>query len=314
MKNLIINAFSYIDKQSDSINLKKYKKDDVIDAYLKCSMVSLITAKYHNSNCDVALVSNIEIPKKFKKLLNKYDIKIFYVDYDKFRFNKEMEWSAAFYKLCAIDYVINNLEYEKYLILDTDTYVIDDLSDLWLEADKKILLFDIQHSLSNKQAQKMNEEYFMLYNENEYLTNYGGEFICGKKDLLKEFMKECEKVYKDMAIKKQITLHGDEFIICSSAVKKNNIIKSANAYIYRYWTGNKFYLVSTNYKYNNVKILHVPNEKDYGFDYIYNYILKKNKIPKNEEVFKIFGFGKSRRPINLKSIYIRIKKRIGLSF
>ena len=310
MKKLIFNAFSYIDKQSLPINLSEVDKNKVIESYLKCSVVSLISSKLNNDDCDVALITNIQIPYKFEKTLKQYNIKIFIVEYNEFNFNKEMKWSAAFYKLCALNYVVNKLDYEKYLMLDTDTYINGKLSDLWLECDKKILLYDIQHNLSNKQAKQMNKEYFELYNEEVYLTNYGGEFIAGNKKLLNEFLDNCKKIYQDMNNTSQKTLHGDEFIICCAANSMQNKIKNANAYIYRYWTGYKFYLVSTNFVYNKVCILHLPSEKDLGFKSVYNFIIKNGKLPNEKIVFKKFGLPKVKKTLNINYVYNIIRKKL----
>lgn len=310
MKKLIFNAFAYIDDQSSPVNLNKIKKDDIIEAYLKCSVVSLISAKYNNQDCEVALVTNIKVPNKFKYIFDKYDIKIFNVEYNDFNFNKDMKWSAAFYKLCALNSMVNKLDYDQYIMLDTDTYTNGSFRDLWIECDKKILLYDIQHNLSNIQSIQMNKEYLELYGENIILTNYGGECIAGSKVLLQEFVEKCREVYLDM-IKRDInTLHGDEFIICCVAQNMPEKIKSANAYIYRYWTGIKFYLVSTNFIYNKVSILHLPEEKDRAFDYLYKYIIKKGKLPKENILFRKLGFPKAKRRIDMWFIYNVIKKRV----
>jgi len=268
-----------------------------IDMYLKCCVVSLVSAKTKNSDCDVALITNIEVPEPYKTQFKSHGIMVIYKEYDSFRFGESMKWSLAFYKLCALKYAVENLDYERYLIVDSDTYFISKLNDLWVEADQNVLLFDLSHSLSIKQNKTMNNEYYSLYNEKVLLTNYGGEFICGNLELLKIFIDECYSVYLDMQEKNFITDHGDEFITGIVAYRKRTMIKNASPYIYRYWTG-RFYLTSTNYIYNPVNILHVPTEKGVAFKYLYKYITRKGVLPQNKRVFSLFGFPSAKRSLS----------------
>ena len=305
-KTLIFNAFAYIENTKGGVNINETDELKVIETYMKLCVTSLISAKKNNPSSAVALVTNYNIPKKYVEIFKKHNIKIIKIQFDKFVFDKNMTWNLAFFKLCALDYVVNNLSYDNYLLLDTDTYVQNNLDDLFLESSKKILLYNMQHSLSIEQAINMNTEYQKLYNEEVYMINYGGEFICGNKENLSIFLKECNRVYEKMKKENFKTKHGDEFIICSVALKIPHLIKDGAPYIYRYWTGS-FYLASTNYKYNPVSILHLPVEKNYGLIWIANYIIKKGALPNNKLVWKKLGLPKSIRPFNFGFYYTMLK-------
>lgn len=56
------------------------------------------------------------------------------------------------------------------------------------------------------------------------------------------------------------TNFGDEFIARLASYNKK-MIKKSYGYIFGYWT-KSFRLVSTCYKYNEVSIIHVPDEKE----------------------------------------------------
>lgn len=105
------------------------------------------------------------------------------------------------------------------------------------------------------------------------------------------------------------TEYGDEFIICSASVNIPGLIKDGGSYIYRYWTRN-FYLVSTNFKFNPVSILHLPDEKNYGLMWLADYIIKNETLPKKEKVWKKIGFITPKRKFSLFDLFFRIKNKI----
>ena len=70
-------------------------------------------------------------------------------------------------------------------------------------------------------------------------------------------------------------------------------IKNAGAYIYRFWTGAKFRLVSSCYKNNKVLILHMPAEKTRGILQLYSKYIAKEKFPTEHKVAKICRLGYS---------------------
>lgn len=307
--NLIFCSYAYLDSYTSTVENVLIEKDqkNKIEMYLKCCVVSLVSAKIRNPDCDVALITNIEVPEPYKTQFKTNGILIIQKEYDSFRLGKNMKWSLAFYKLCALKFAVDNLNYDKYLIVDSDTYFISKVNDLWIEADYNVLLFDMSHSLSTIQSQTMNNEYYSLYNQKVLLTNYGGEFICGNSELLKEFLNECYSIYLDMKKIDFKTNHGDEFITCIAAHRNKNIIKNGSAYIYRYWTG-RFYLVSTNYIYNPVNILHVPSEKETGLKYTYNYINKNQNLPEDRKVFRLLGLPSDKRSLSIITIINFLKK------
>lgn len=101
--NLIFNALAIDDKARGSTNVSDiFLKSD---GYIKNSVVSLFSAKQNNPECECALILNFEINKHYHELFEEFNIKIFYVPFDKFYFSKNYNWSLAFYKLCALDYV-----------------------------------------------------------------------------------------------------------------------------------------------------------------------------------------------------------------
>lgn len=302
--NAIINAFAYIENYETSENLDKC--NDLLNIYMRCCCVSLISAKYNGNaqkDCRLVLVSNIDIPSFYKNIFDKEGIIVKKMPFDNFIFNGDMKWSLAFYKICALKKIVESGEYDKVMLVDSDTYFSYDINDLWIEADYgNILLYDICHNIKNRQSVQMNKEYKQLYNKDVLLVNYGGEFVCGRCDILKPYLEECENIYNDMIKNNATTLHGDEFIWSSAAIKFKETIKAANGYIDRYWTGRRMYRVSTNYYYDPVYIYHFPVEKKYGIKKTFNYYIKHNKFPNLRKLRKWFSLPSINRNCLIKDV------------
>lgn len=117
------------------------------DIYMKNSCVALLSAKHYNAESDVALVTNIDVPDKYKSLLQKNDIIIINVEFDSFCFQDNYKWGLAFYKLCALKYVVENYDYDFISYLDADVYIQSNFENIWKECTQNILLYDINHGL-----------------------------------------------------------------------------------------------------------------------------------------------------------------------
>ena len=71
---------------------------------------------------------------------------------------------------------------------------------------------------------------------------------------------------------------GVKRVVCLSTDKA--------AYIYRFWTGASFRLVSTCYQYNRIIVLHVPAEKEKGMKKLYERYIQKGIVPADRIVWK----------------------------
>ncbi|WP_243495578.1 hypothetical protein [Priestia aryabhattai] len=225
------------------------------------------------------LITNNKLPEKYNKYFEENGIKILRVPFTHFLMPSQFVWSNAFYKLNALNYVINNLEYDYYLELDTDTYVPRNLNDLWSECEyDNLLLYNTKHKASHPVRKAIMEDYEKIFRKKSNVQQWGGEFICGNKQVLKLFLDKLQEVYNSIATAgfNVDTNSGDEMLI-SIAAKSMNILDSG-AYIERYWT-QRFYLSSTNWANDYVLIWHLPAEKKYGMIELYDYYEKKRKFP-----------------------------------
>lgn len=303
---IIMIPYAEVLGHNTSVNINH--NSERITTYLKNCCVALISAKKHNPSYDVALVSNIDIKEPFLSLLQKNDILIIKVPFDSFNFNAEYTWSLAFYKLCALYHISKECKYDYYAYLDADIYVQNSFNDIFEECNSHILMYDINHGLQVKNFNQFLLEVHSFLSNDKIITQYGGEFFAANRENAIKFSNECEIVYKKMLSCSFTTTQGDEFITSIVADKLSYNVRNAGAYVYRFWTG-KFRLISTNYEYNPVVVLHVPTEKETGMIEIYDKYISKSKVPSQEKVWKLLHLNRSYFKIVFKEMICRIIKR-----
>ncbi len=281
--NLIFCAYAAKQGFQAGHNISKANTEDI---YLKNTYVALYSAKQYNPTDDVALITNVDLSKEWQNLFQNAGIKVFKKEYNEFLFPPDYPWSLAFYKLCAVKFVLT-LDYDKCVLIDTDTYIQRNFNNIWAECDNHILLYDYSRGLYNGDYAGFCKEISQFVGCTTYPTHWGGEFIGGSKSLLKEFIGICESIYSKMNESRFITKNGDEFITSIAAIHMKHLVKNAKGYIFRYWTSYGWYYSCSNYNHNPVTVLHCPAEKAKGFLRIYKYIYIRKKLPKINKVYRM---------------------------
>lgn len=305
-KHIIIIPFAFLSDYSGGVNFKNTDKG--LTMYLKNCCVSCISAKVNaGKETDVALVTNIDIPNPYINVLQGYGVKIIKCKFDNFTFGKKVAWSLAFYKINAMWHISQETNYNDYCYMDSDVYVQSNFEYIWEECKKNILLYDICHGLQDGHYMTLLREAEAFKGKDAIgLTHYGGEFFAANRENTLSFMKECQNVYNEMMRKNITTSKGDEFIISMVASRMSLKIRNAGAYVYRYWT-RRWHLMSTNYKFNPVVVLHVPQEKEHGMLAIYNKYLSKGIVPSQKKVWKILHLSKPSFSIRCALLWDKIK-------
>ncbi|MCR5120153.1 MAG: hypothetical protein K6B44_11120 [Lachnospiraceae bacterium] len=304
-------SFAYDEKYGTSAQLSGGTDLGRLEIYMKNMIVSLISIKRQNPDDEVMLIVNTGIPEvfeKYAKLLKYGGVVIRTVEYDCFRFPEDFPWSLAAFKLCVLKY-LSEQEYERAMIIDCDTYTVHPYTELWKEADQGLMLYNLGHSYDHEERVIMRKTYERLYPEGrDHIVHYGGEFICGRREDLKLYADCCKEVYDRMEetgfdVDKVRT--NDETVMAFAAAeyKKTKAVIESGAYICRYWTDKKFYLVSTNAFYNPVCIWHLPSEKNRGLLIMYEQFIRNKAFPEVDKAAKIFGIVKGKRPYPLATAY-----------
>lgn len=290
-KNLICIPFAYKDGMNSGVNISGGKK---LEIYLKNASVALVSAKQFNSDCDVAFATNLkekELPNEFLKILREWDIQVLEIPYNEFEFPGDYTWSLAFYKLCVLKR-ISEMKYMSVCYLDTDVYIQGNFEAIWRECEQNVMLYDINHGLNTDDYISLCDEVEEFYGNRKLITHYGGEFFAASSSNAKEFVNVCEQDYSKMLEKDFRTTKGDEFILSVAAENMKASIKNAGAYVYRFWTGASFRLVSTCYEYNRIIVLHLPAEKEHGMLKMYDHYIRRGIVPSDKNAWRIFRLSK----------------------
>ena len=257
------------------------------DTYLKNACVTLVSAKKHNPNTDVALITNTDISEKYLSVMNEHGILLFVEEYDDFLFDNGYQWSLAFYRFCALSHLLKKYSYSRFVMLECDMFVQANLDCVFEECDQNIILHDVNHGLNNDNYRLfVNEIEQFLKNGHVFPVQYEGGFLAINREQALAFQNECKRIYNKMVEEKFITRYGDMFILSVAAYNMRQCVKNGGAYVHIFWTG-WFHLVSTCYKYNAVSVLHLPDEKEDGLIKLFDKYIEKGKFPSNQTVWTI---------------------------
>lgn len=307
--NLIFSAFATLPGHREGSAVNRGRA-----AYDRCTVVALCSAKAQNPGCTVALVTNDAVPEPFSSQLQRAGVEIWQCPFDRFRVAAETNWALAFYKLCALQWVLDYKDFDALAMLDVDTYCQHPLDDLWREAREAVLLYQVPHAASQPMAQAISENYDKLEPQGapHVLTHFGGELVCGNAARLRDLMAHCTAVFEGYAALGLTPREGDEAIWCAAAyrsLRAGQPVRAANAYLFRYWLGGRFYFVSTNYCLDPVCVLHLPGAaKDRQFPLLYRYYTRHGAFPPAEKVHRLCCLPPARPPL-LRSLWVRLRAR-----
>ena len=286
-KSVIAIPFAYEKDMNTGVNVSK---SNALGFYLKSVCVAAASAKYHNPDCTVAVVTNLkksDFPSENSDVLKKHGVEIIERPFDRFRFPSGYRWALAFYKLCALSY-LSEMDFDNICYLDADVYVQGSLNDAWEECSGRLLLFDIKHGSGEIAPEFLNEiKAFLKTDEPDNPVHYGGEFFLGDKAGVRRFLEIANEVYEKMIEESFVTNRGDEFILCVSAMRMTDGIKSTSKYIRRFWTSWHFRMISPAYHIDPVAVLHLPDEKNDGLLRLYQRYIVRGAIPENRIVWRI---------------------------
>lgn len=312
-KKLVFIPLAYKSNYLMSANIN-VDNEKGIEIYLKNALVLLISIQKNNSDIDTAIITNFKIPKQFDEIYKKNNIFIFNTPFNNYMMPSDFKWSLAFFKIKAIEFAVNELNYDYYLELDSDEICINTFEDMWLELDNKLLMYVSDFRYNHPTRSLYSDLYSKIYKyylNNNKIVKAGGGFIAGNKKQLSLFVDECNIVYSYLNnnIKNVDKNIGDELYSSIYYAKYPERVGNASPYIDVYWTGS-FYYVSTNYKFDAVALVHLPDEKLFGLLYLYEYYMKKGNLPSENIIFKLLSFPKLEKPLSFARMLCKIKMKI----
>lgn len=271
--------------------------------YLMNAVISLISYKRNNGDDDVFFLTNFELPQDVLSVLLKEQIKSVVISFDDFIFEGNIRYSLAYFKLCAWQYMVKNYHYEKYLLVDCDTYCCSSLNLVWKEADFHIMALEMAYNLDNEKKY-VYSEYAQLYNKKTQFSYYGSEFICANGQFAYQLITKCKEIYLLMINKNIRSKAGDEFIwnVAYENFFRGDV-KNSHAYVMRVFTMRP-YIIRTDF--DLMVVLHCPLEKETGFLKLYNHYIKTKKLYSLKNIYRVFGLKKINRAF-FQTDYIHFK-------
>lgn len=282
---LIMVPYAHISTMETGLNVSARNRSKQMEMYLKNCCVALVSAKVHNPEADVALVTNIEVPQPYTAILKNAGVATIRVPFDRFNFGDNYTWGLAFYKLCAQYYISHHTDYDAVACLDSDIYVQASFAPVWERLGDTVMLYRLGTGTAETKTTKIYAEAAQFKGINEAFTHYGGEFSVASSADMRSMTEKEEAVFKQMQERQFRVATGDEFISSLIANEMQERITPANDFVFRFWTGT-YRSISENYK-TTLVCLHVPAEKGTGMISLFDRYICKGRIPPREKVWKM---------------------------
>ena len=233
MDNLIFGAFATLDgyREGDAANLGR-------TVYDRCTVVALCSAKAQNPACTVALLTNAPVPEPFRSQLTQGGVEIWDCPFTTYRVPADTNWALAYYKLCAMAWVLENRDFTRAAMLDLDTFTQRPLDDLWRECDEAVLLYQVPHAASQTMTAAISRCFDAVEPNGapHALTHFGGELVAGSRARLADFMSLCRDYFEELQAKDVTPREGDEavwFLHLPGAAKDRQLKLIYNGYARR---------------------------------------------------------------------------------
>ena len=306
-RHLIMIPYAHISTMETGLNVGNKDRDKQKEMYLKNCCVALVSAKVHNPESDVALVTNIEIPEAFLSILAQAGVAVIRVPFDKFNFGDKYVWGLAFYKLCAQYYISHNTDYEAVACLDSDIYIQGSFAPVWETAKTAPMFYRLGTGTAKDTFSKIFAEAADFRGSDEPFTHFGGEFFVASSEAMRSITEKEEAIFGQMLEREFRVSTGDEFISSLVANTMLTGISLANDYVFRFWTGT-YRSISPAYK-TTLVCLHVPAEKEAGMLRIFDGYVSAGKVPSREKVWKLLHISRQSPRDAVKAAIKKIIKR-----
>ena len=261
-KYMIMVPYAQVANMLTGANVTVNNSDKQRELYLKNCCVALVSAKYYNPDCDVALVTNIEVPQPYAGILENAGVAIIYLAFDKFNFGENYTWGLAVYKLCAQYHISRNTQYDAIACIDSDTCCQAHYAPVWEDVSSGAVFYRLATGRADSTASKIFAEAATFRGTDGDFTHYGGEFFAASAAQMHQITEREEVIFEKMMETGFRVSTGDEFISSLVANEMPECVRLANEHVFRFWTG-AFRSISPSYK-TTLVCLHVPAEKSTG--------------------------------------------------
>jgi len=264
----------------ESPNIFSMSNDAANQIYLRTIVVSFFTLRKYNPKAELIFTTSILPGPIYVEIFNRLEVKINLIEFNhrppdgycrKFR--------GSFYK---IDAILAQTEGD-HLYLDPDVICLKPLNNIF-NSSPRLEAYPIAtdvnqdvNGLTFLSNQKITEEIFRNQTDRSPVnTFYGGEFIFIPKELLSKFQDTIEILYQESITRFNTggLYYPTEEHIFTAALSSFQV-NNASVHIKRVWTSIKYRNVTKIKNEIDLSLIHLPSEKDFGFQRTYS-LLKKD--------------------------------------
>lgn len=284
--------------------------------YFRCIVNFFYSSLKYNKNSKHYFIcnetDNLEFIKNFnfKQFLNDNNIEL--VKLNSKYVKQNVKWAGSMFLFDAIEYFKDKENTsDNYIFCDNDmliNYDLDRVKELTKEFD--YIAYDVMHECKKDENtgewlgnfNGMNPKYM----DDSKFIHLGGEFFVLKGKYINKFIEKFieNKDQPDLCTEEHYLSYLNAYCLQGANAI---LLNDDNNLIRRIWT---------TFKYNNkrktdtdIKILHLPSEKEYGLNWLSHYLIKNNTYNK-DVALKYNGIPKRKLALSLKLVMCKIIKKI----
>lgn len=263
------------------------------DIYWRCLLLFYMTSKRFNKDEKHLLFTNVkQLPvvdgRNVDSILNSLNVDVIFTDF-KYKTPKGYYgmFQNQFYEFSILEYISahDNNPNDQYLVLDSDCIFLKPVKDLFdaaqpagfISFEDPVLPEYVINGLSRNDLKSLYEE-FLHHPVSDIPSYHLGEFFLASVKNITRFYEDFTALWPQLIerYKNGLQKFNEEAHTLSYLYYKNGFRASKeNHFMRRIWTNPTFYrdVEATDI---NLYILHLPSEKTFGLERLYNYFINRS--------------------------------------
>lgn len=298
IQNDIIATWVYLDSEGEESFFPqvRYKSssEKAQRVFWQCIVVFFSSSlRFHSDKRHILFTNAKELPsiKRFsvEKFCEEKRIEVIRIE-NKFKVPSGYygSWNNQFYEFSILDFMTGWKDDFQLMLLDSDCIFTTSVDPLFQDLRKSpssaftsVINYSVDHKINGLNRRGMGEIFGDLGLKDETTPCYsGGEFLFVKKSFVCELMDDFPAVWDDQLRRfkgKRIKFNEEAHLLSYYYYKLNAGIGRCNQSIKRCWT-NPFIFSNVTRHDCVIPILHLPNEKRFGFKKIFKTIARGRKL------------------------------------
>lgn len=290
MSIVVANALWLPSGDRRTPNLWGVLKESPAAIYLKNSYCSLASVRRFHPEATLILVHDGTIEDPFRQRFEQLGVRLVPLKFERYTVPDDYPWKGGYYKLDALSWLAEN--FERFLLLDTDTICVAPLDEVFHAARDRVLLYQVHHRESQRSRVIINSFAQHVDGKEHCADHLGGEAVALDRSVASAWLAACQRVYQNLATRWDF-FHGDnpdqgdELILSLAAEAQPQLVSWMNPYLTRFWTVEGVAGLSTRHEINPVEIWHLPVEKKAGILSLYERLTRTGRWPLRGDLIRL---------------------------